>query len=170
MAKKKKSNKKQIKLNSDIKVVLLILIGIILAILIYGNSGYMGNLLNEILGGLLGIFRYIVPVIPFVSAFYMVSNNKSDLLSKIIPGIIIILCCLATMTIYQILNNALEYNITFSEIVDRAYYLGQINRGGGLARIINCISISKIIRTCCSINNYCRNCYYCSNICIWIKT
>lgn len=145
MAKKKKSNKKQVKLNTDIKVVLLILIGIILAILIYGNSGYIGNLLNEILGGLLGIFKYIVPIIPFISAIYMVSNNKENLLSKIIPTTVVILCCLATMTIYQILNNSLEYNITFSEVIDRAYYLGQINKGGGLVRIINCISIGKII-------------------------
>ena len=53
MAKKRKSKKKQMKLNTDIKVILLILLGIVLAILIYGNSGYVGNFLNEILGGIM---------------------------------------------------------------------------------------------------------------------
>ena len=67
---KKTSKKKQFKMNADITVILLILIGIIISILIYGNSGYMGNFLNDVLGGLFGILRYIVPIIPFVLAIY----------------------------------------------------------------------------------------------------
>ena len=146
MAKKKKSKnkKKQLKLNTDMKVILLILLGIILAILIYGNSGYVGNFLNEILGGMVGIFKYLVPVIPFVSAIYMVSNNKEDLLLKIIPTSIRVLCCLATMTLYQILNNALEYNIQFSEIIDRAFYLGKWNKGGGIIGILIAYPLVKL--------------------------
>ena len=146
MAKKKKSKnkKKQLKLNTDMKVILLILLGIILAILIYGNSGYVGNFLNETLGGMVGIFKYLVPIVPFVSAIYMVSNNKEDLLSKIIPTSIIILCCLATMTLYQILNNALEYNIQFSEIIDRAFYLGKWNKGGGIIGILIAYPLVKL--------------------------
>ena len=146
MAKKKKSKnkKKQLKLNTDMKVILLILLGIILAILIYGNSGYVGNFLNEILGGMVGIFKYLVPIVPFISAIYMVSNNKEDLLSKIIPTSIIMLCCLATMTLYQILNNALEYNIQFSEIIDRAFHLGKWNKGGGIIGILIAYPLVKL--------------------------
>ena len=146
MAKKKKSKnkKKQLKLNTDMKVILLILLGIILAILIYGNSGYVGNFLNEILGGMVGIFKYLVPIVPFISAIYMVSNNKEDLLSKIIPTSIIMLCCLATMTLYQILNNALEYNIQFSEIIDRSFYLGKWNKGGGIIGILIAYPLVKL--------------------------
>ena len=146
MAKKKKSKnkKKQLKLNTDMKVILLILLGVILAILIYGNSGYVGNFLNEILGGMVGIFKYLVPIVPFISAIYMVSNNKEDLLSKIIPTSIIMLCCLATMTLYQILNNALEYNIQFSEIIDRAFYLGKWNKGGGIIGILIAYPLVKL--------------------------
>lgn len=146
MAKKKKSKnkKKQLKLNTDMKVILLILLGIILAVLIYGNSGYVGNFLNEILGGMVGIFKYAVPVIPFISAIYMVSNNKEEMLSKIIPTSIIVLCCLATMTLYQILNNALEYNIQFSEIIDRAFYLGKWNKGGGIIGLLIAYPLVKL--------------------------
>ncbi len=144
MAKKRKSKKKQVKLNTDIKVILLILLGIVLAILIYGNSGYVGNFLNEILGGIMGIFKYIVPVVPFVSAIYMFSNNKEDLLTKIIPSSIILLCCSATMTLYQILNNALEYNIQFQEILDRAFYLGKLNKGGGVIGLLISYPLVKL--------------------------
>ena len=144
MAKKRKSKKKQMKLNTDIKVILLILLGIVLAILIYGNSGYVGNFLNEILGGIMGIFKYIVPVVPFVSAIYMFSNNKEDLLAKIIPSSIILLCCSATMTLYQILNNALEYNIQFQEILDRAFYLGKLNKGGGVIGLLISYPLVKL--------------------------
>ena len=144
MAKKRKSKKKQMKLNTDIKVILLILLGIVLAILIYGNSGYVGNFLNEILGGIMGIFKYIVPVVPFVSAIYMFSNNKEDLLAKIIPSSIILLCCSAMMTLYQILNNALEYNIQFQEILDRAFYLGKLNKGGGVIGLLISYPLVKL--------------------------
>ena len=144
MAKKKKNNKKQIKLNTDIKEVLLILLGIILAILIFGNSGYVGSFLNEVLGGLLGIFKYLIPIIPFISSIYMISNKKKEILTKVITTSIVILCCLATMTIYQMLNNALEYNITFSEAIDRAYYLGKVNRGGGVIGLLIAYPLVKL--------------------------
>ncbi|CDA30299.1 dNA segregation ATPase FtsK/SpoIIIE family [Clostridium sp. CAG:492] len=144
MPKKKKSKKKQIKLNSDIKVILLILVGIVLAILIYGNSGYMGNFLNEILGGIMGIFKYIVPIIPFVAAIYMFSKYKNELLAKIIPTSIILLCCSATMTLYQILNNVLEYNIQFQECIDRAFYLGKMNKGGGVIGLLISYPLVKL--------------------------
>ena len=93
---------------------------------------------------MVGIFKYLVPIVPFISAIYMVSNNKEDLLSKIIPTSIIMLCCLATMTLYQILNNALEYNIQFSEIIDRAFYLGKWNKGGGIIGILIAYPLVKL--------------------------
>ena len=63
---------------------------------------------------------------------------------KIIPTSIIMLCCLATMTLYQILNNALEYNIQFSEIIDRAFYLGKWNKGGGIIGILIAYPLVKL--------------------------
>ena len=145
MAKKKNKNKKkQFKMNIDITFILLILIGVITAILIYGNSGYVGNLLNEVFGGLFGIFKYVVPVVPFISAIYMLTDNKELLLSKIIHSSIISCCCLSTMTLYQILNNVLEYNIAFSEVMDRAYYLGKLNKGGGILGMLITYPLVKL--------------------------
>lgn len=130
--KKKQISKKQFKMNIDVTVILLILVAIISGILIYGNAGYIGNLLNEVCGGLFGILKYIVPVIPFITAIYLISKDKKAIKSKLIKLTVVICCCESIMTIYQILNNALEYNLDFSNVIDRAYYLGKINNGGGI--------------------------------------
>ncbi len=147
MAKRKKTNnkkKQQFKLNIDLKIVLFILIGIIMAFLIYGHSGYMGDWLNEVFGGIFGILKYIVPIIPFVGAIYLVSNSKESMMSKIIPISIILLCTSAITTIYQILNNVLEYNIPFMDALDRAYHLGQSCNGGGVLGALIAIPLSKL--------------------------
>ena len=91
-----------------------------------------------------GLLKYIVPIIPFVIAIYMVSNNKQRLLAKIIPTSIILLCCSAAMTIYQILNNMIEYNIAFSQVIDRAYYLGKTGKGGGVLGILISYPLVKL--------------------------
>ena len=148
MATKKKSNNKKkkskLKMNMDVEVILLFIIGIITAILIYGKSGYMGSLLNEIFGGIFGLLKYIVPIVPFVWAVYLLSNYKEKIMAKIIPITVLMLCFSAVMSLYQILNNVLEYNISFSEVVDRAYHLGTTNRGGGLIGILLSYPLCKL--------------------------
>ena len=148
MATKKKSNNKKkkskLKMNMDVEVILLFIIGIITAILIYGKSGYMGSLLNEIFGGIFGLLKYIVPIVPFVWAVYLLSNYKEKIMAKIIPITVLMLCFSAIMSLYQILNNVLEYNISFSEVVDRAYHLGTTNRGGGLIGILLSYPLCKL--------------------------
>ena len=91
----------------------------------------MGNLLNEVFGGIFGLLKYVVPIVPFVWAVYLLSNYKENIMAKIVPIAVLMLCFSAIMTLYQILNNVLEYNVSFSEVVDRAYHLGTTNRGGG---------------------------------------
>ncbi len=137
MARKRRrqSKKSGFKLNDDIAVVLLIIVGITLAILVYGNSGYMGNMLNEVLGGLFGGFKLLVPIIPFVWVLYMISKRKEDLKHKLIPSGILIVCFMIMSTLFQILGNRLEYNVSFSEVLDRAYYIGTAKSDNGAGAI-----------------------------------
>jgi len=136
MARKKgssnKKKKKQLKIDSDFKVVLLILIGIVMAILLYKNTSYMGGWLNDILGGIFGITKFAVPVIPFVWAIYIASKHKDTIMEKVIPVSILFLCSASLSSVIQMINNVLEYNISFSEVMDRAYHLGTTNKGGGI--------------------------------------
>ena len=61
---KRKNNKKAKKRasNIDLAIVALIILSILLCVLIYGKSGIVGIKLNEILGGMMGIIKYILPI------------------------------------------------------------------------------------------------------------
>ncbi|MBR2744717.1 MAG: DNA translocase FtsK [Clostridia bacterium] len=149
MAKRRKSSsrkkKNQFEFNTDVKVVILILIGIVLGFFVFKSSGYMGNMASEVFGGVFGVLKFIVPVIPFVWAIYLVSKYKDSIMSKVIPSTILLLCISATTTIYQMLNNVLEYNITFSEVMDRAYHLGTTGKGGGIIGALIAYPLSKLL-------------------------
>ena len=61
---KKKTNSRAKKRasNIDLAIVALIILSILLCVLIYGKSGIIGIKLNEILGGMMGIIKYILPI------------------------------------------------------------------------------------------------------------
>ena len=48
----KRKKQQSFKMDSNVQVVLLILVGIVTAISIYNKSSYMGGLLNDIFGGM----------------------------------------------------------------------------------------------------------------------
>ncbi|MBQ3409500.1 MAG: DNA translocase FtsK [Clostridia bacterium] len=148
MAKKKvssnKNKKKQFKLDSDVKVVLLILIGIVMTVLIYKKSSTMGIWLNDILGGIFGIIKFVAPIIPFVCAIYTASKHKDLIMAKVIPIGALVLCFSSLLSIIQMINNVLEYNISFSEVIDRAYHLGTTNKGGGVLGAIIAYPLAKL--------------------------
>ena len=62
MAKRRYTKKKKTASKMDITVVVLIVISILLAVLIYTKSGVVGSKLNEILGGMIGIMQYVLPI------------------------------------------------------------------------------------------------------------
>ena len=85
MAKKKKrKTTKKGASKIDLTVVGLIVLSILLAVLIYGKSGVIGVELNEILGGMMGIIRYVLPIGIFAVAIkiacadnkYIIINSK----------------------------------------------------------------------------------------------
>ena len=103
-----------------------------MALLVYKKSSYMGIWLNDILGGLFGIMKYVVPIIPFIWAIYLVSKHKETILAKVVPIGIMTVCVSTIASICEILNSTLEYNISFSEFMERAYHIGTTNKGGGM--------------------------------------
>ena len=129
---KKKKQQQSFKMDSNVQVVLLILVGIVTAISIYNKSSYMGGLLNDIFGGIFGILKFAVPVIPFVWAIYIASKHKDSVIAKVTPVATLFLCSATLSSIIQMLNHTLAYNLSFTEVMDRAYHLGTTNKGGGV--------------------------------------
>ena len=82
MAKRGKKKKKTIDIN--VAVVALVVISILLMILIYTKSGYIGENLSPLLGGIMGFIKYVIPIGTFLIAIYMTNNEKEYMISKLI--------------------------------------------------------------------------------------
>ena len=116
-AKRTKKNKKQENISADIKIVSLIIISIMLAVLIYTESGYIGENLSPILGGTCGLMKYIIPIGTFCVAIYLANDDKKYFNSKILQYSGILLCIAAILSIYQISVGNIDTNLEFGELV-----------------------------------------------------
>ena len=167
MAKGKRGKKKKNTIDINIAVVGMILISILLAVLIYTKSGYIGEHLSPMLGGIMGGIKYIIPIGTFLIAIYMTQQDKDYLFSKLVQYGIFLLCIATALSVFQISKGNININNDFSKIVQDGYYLGEKNIGGGAIR--NCYS--RTIDWFTWRNGNCYFVYWCSctitNIYVW---
>ena len=130
MAKRGRRAKKN-KLDINVAVVFMLLISILLAILIYTKSGYIGEHLSPILGGIMGAIKYIIPIGTFLIAIYMTTEDKEYLISKLIQYGIFLICIATMLSVFQFSNGNIDVNGEFSAVVEKGYELGELNNGGG---------------------------------------
>ena len=131
LAKRGRRTKKQNKLDINVAVVFMLLISILLAILIYTKSGYIGEHLSPILGGVMGAIKYIIPIGTFLIAIYMTTEDKDYLISKLVQYGIFLICIATMLSVFQFSNSNININSEFSETVQKGYELGEVNNGGG---------------------------------------
>ena len=67
---KRGRKKQQPKVSIDVAVVVMLLLSILLAVLIYTKSGFLGEHLSPALGGVMGFIKYIIPVGTFAIAIF----------------------------------------------------------------------------------------------------
>ena len=130
MDRKGKRAKKN-KIDINVAVVFMFLISILLAILIYTKSGYIGEHLSPILGGIMGGIKYIIPIGTFLIAIYMTTEDKDYLISKLIQYGIFLVCVATMLSVFQFSNGNISVNTDFSQAVEKGYELGEMNNGGG---------------------------------------
>ena len=135
MTKKRKYHKRRTDDTLTIKIIGTIVFSVLLAILLYTNSGLLGQKLNEVLGGMMGWLRYILPIGTFAISIKMACNEKekeNEYISKKLMQYTILLICVAiVMSIYQISQGNLEISGDISQILKKSYVLGSSNIGGG---------------------------------------
>ena len=133
MAKKKKrKTTKKGASKIDLTVVGLIVLSILLAVLIYGKSGVIGVELNEILGGMMGIIRYVLPIGIFAVAIKIACADNKYITSKLIQYAILLISISVLISVYQINKGELSIvNKDISKIVKDAYLIGAQGNGGG---------------------------------------
>ena len=146
MAKRGKRSKKN-KIDINVAVVALVLISILLMILIYTKSGYLGETLSPMLGGIMGFIKYIIPIGMLLIAIYMTHNDKEYLIHKLIQYGIFLVCIAAMLSVFQVSKGNLNVNYEFENIIKDAYYLGEKNIGGGVIGAAVAVPLIKMLGT-----------------------
>ena len=145
---KKKTNKKAKKRasNMDLAVVAIIILSILLCVLIYGNSGIVGVKLNEILGGMMGIIKYILPIGTFLIGIKLALDNDEYLTSKLTQYTVLLISVAVLMSAWQINSGEMSIsNKTMQTVVKEAYNLGTQDIGGGALGVILAMPLSKLL-------------------------
>ena len=137
--------KKKQDLKSEIWVVSLIIISILLAVLIYGKAGYIGQTLIPILGGLMGFIKYILPIGIFVVAINIACNKKDYVFAKLVEFGLFLLCISVILCVWQINSGNLTVDDDLWVGVKEAYALGEEDVGGGAIGAIFTILLVKLI-------------------------
>jgi len=158
----KRGRKKQPKVDLDIAVVGTIIASILLAVLIYTNSGFLGEHLSPVLGGIMGFIKYLIPIGTFAIGVSLACNKDKEYLShKLIQYTVFLICIAVVMSVYQISSGHITLSDDISDVAKQAYYLGERNIGGGvigtviaapliglldtLGTVILCIGVAIII-------------------------
>ena len=145
---KRKSNTRAKKRasNTDLAVVGLIILSVLLCVLIYGKSGIIGIKLNEILGGMMGIIKYILPIGTFLIGIKIALNDDEYLTSKLTQYAVLLISIAVLMTAWQI--NSGEMTIldkNMQTIVRDAYSLGMQDKGGGALGAILATPLANLL-------------------------
>lgn len=151
----------------DVAVISLIILSILLAVLIYTKSGVIGVKLNEILGGMVGIVQYVLPIGIFVIAIKLASGGSEELTPKLIQYGILLVSLSIVFSVFQISSSELQTNKELSEVVKDAYLLGSQSKGGGAIRSLWCSTTYEITRRYWCYYSLSRNCRHFSCIYIW---
>ena len=109
MAKRKYKKRKKSNDTLNIKIVGVIVFSILLAILLYANSGALGEKLNMIFGGMIGWLKYILPIGMFAIAIKTAyDENEDELLHKILQYIVLLMFVAIALSVYQISQGKIE--------------------------------------------------------------
>ncbi len=126
----KRSTRKQAS-RLDMAIVILFVLSILSAVLIYTKSGIIGVKLTEVLGGIMGIIRYVVPIGIFALAIKIACEDSYELGYKLAQYVIFLIAIATLMSTFQISSGDLIPTKEISEVVKDAYSIGTTGVGGG---------------------------------------
>lgn len=161
-SKSTQSRNKKRKNKMDFKLIGTIVFSILLAVLLYTDSGLLGKTLNETLGGMLGILRYVLPLGTFAIAMKMACKKEEEYITqKLFQYAVLLIFIAVIMSIYQISKGSLDITGDISQILKRAYTL-RFKRHRR-RRYWNTCSSAKC-KVTWNIRSSCFKCRCCNNI------
>ena len=131
MAKRGRKKKKQ-HVNINVVVAIMIIASILLAVLIYSNSGFIGEHLSPFLGGIIGYVKYFLPIGVFILAIYIAYQSETSWSKKIVQFCALLLCISVIMNVYEIYQgNIILEGKSLENIINQFFNLGSKGAGGG---------------------------------------
>ncbi|CDE25921.1 dNA segregation ATPase FtsK/SpoIIIE family [Clostridium sp. CAG:440] len=131
--------------NIDLTICILIVLSILLGFLIYTNSGVIGVKLNEILGGMMGVTRLLLPIGILGVAIKLACTDNEYVSSKLIKFCVLLISISVIMCVIQISSGELIPSKEISESLKDAYYNGSQGKGGGALGALLAIPMAKLI-------------------------
>ena len=131
--------------NIDLTICILIVLSILLGFLIYTNSGVIGVKLNEILGGMMGVTRLLLPIGILGVAIKLACTDNEYVSSKLIKFCFLLISISVIMCVIQISSGELIPSKEISESLKDAYYNGSQGKGGGALGALLAIPMAKLI-------------------------
>ena len=147
MAKRKtrrKSRKKQ-KSTADFGVIITIIFSILLTVLIYSESGYIGMVLSDFFGGIFGLIKYVLPIGSFAVAIKMACKDDDGYLSsRIFQYTLLLIFISVILSVYEIYSGEIVIEQNLANILEDAYQLGENNIGGGALGTLVAVPLFKL--------------------------
>ena len=143
----KRGRKKQPKVSIDVAVVVMLLVSVLLAVLIYTKSGFLGEHLSPALGGVMGVIKYIIPIGTFAIAIYLAYDKRDYLITKLIQYAIFLICIAVMLSVFQISAGNINMTKDMKQIAEQAYYLGARDIGGGIIGTVIAVPLINFLGT-----------------------
>ena len=126
-------------------VVGIIILSILLAVLIYTKSGFVGNKLHEVLGGMFGIMEYIIPIGTFILGIKLACEDRNSIGTKLALYLLMIISVSVIFSVFQISFGELNTSKEISEVAKDAYEIGMLAKGGGALGCIIAVPLVNLL-------------------------
>lgn len=140
MARKRKNSKT----NIDVVFIILLITSVISGIAIYLKTGYIGEVISPVIGGIVGLVKYAIPVGIFFLAVATVKEEKKSYTSRITQYIMIIAILSSLLTLLEISQDTFKINDNISKIIKTSYEYGKVGTGGGVLGTVIAITAVKL--------------------------
>ena len=143
--KKRKYNRKTKKAPSiDIIAVASIILSIVIGAFVYTRSGYVGEGLSDVLGGMMGWLKYIFPVGLLAVSIKAAEDKLESLTVKLSQYALFLICTAVAITVYKFGSGNLNVNDSLQITMQNAYQLGVQSIGGGALGALAAVPLIKL--------------------------
>ena len=99
-----KPSKKGFSFSPEMMIIIMLIVGIMSGVLIYTGAGQVGAILSPVLGGLVGIIKYVIPIGIIVMALSLIKEDSEYVSTKVIQFLVFVVCVSVVMHVNQFSN------------------------------------------------------------------